>query len=668
MPEQPKCPTCHSNISVDGTHRTQGQDGVDENGKPIPRWSDDPVLTSRGFSGDTYTGRNDPRVTHILELQADRAQLEIDSGVEPTEFSDIEDDNRHIRKLHIIELRESTEKILDANGLTLDDYFNKDENGNPVTPGPNDPEKTDWTDVARGVSYLKKDGTFTSSFTLPSGEEKDSPSFPNATRVRAIHIEDLRHAIVTGWREFWSISSGTVKLPDDHAGFTGFSSLANTDGSLARSYEGQATAIFHQDSAVIGHPEYTDSHDATQTISVINPDYEENPPSGTFRAFPTTFDIHPTDAGNRYLYIPAFGGPELVAYPEAGTDPVKPEKTWIVDGNCISDEKSHIRHILYTPNPIIIDGALVAQPTKLNFIETGTYIAGQSSSEANIIALSEGNVALLKPTAKTLQLKVNGQVTILPVLTDSSVLSSPSTIEVSHIWSLVQGGDPIFGYPIPDDTTGQGNKDIFIRKDTHFKFHAVTSGSGTGGVNPFITSTAGAGTPKGTANGFVLLQFLVGGNTQFIQIRFAQAGPGSQTYNAPFGGQSFTYDPAKGFVLGIGPTYDEAININDLMAVASLPAVLNFSYTNHKMIDPETSDVIENPSGTLVQFIFVKFRLDGVAYGVTPSVVQTGFESDGKPIYDFTGVGGGPAVVAAEIKLNAIRIENNNRRIQDIIP
>jgi len=666
MAEQPKCPTCHSKISVDSTHRNQGQDGVDENGDPIPRWSDDPILTTRGFSGSTYTGRTDPRVTHIAELQEDRHTLEINSGIDPTEFSEItgDDDRRHVRKLHIIQLREAIEKILDANGISLEDYFKLDENGNPVSPGPNDEVKTDWTDVARGVPYLNKDGSFTTEFELPSGEMRPSPSFPAGTRVRAIHIEDLRRAIQLGWREFWSVSGGSTKMPADHAGFirTG---LLNTDGSASISYSGQATATNHTTGAVPNHPEYTDTHDSTATDTVINVNYEENPPTGTFRAFPTGLDIHPTDAGNRYLYIPFFGGPELIAYPEAESDPVKPEKTWIVEGFCGSFAKEHVRHVLYTPNPIPDgNGGLAAQPSKLNFIETGTYIQGHSEAEANIIGLSVANVALLKPTAKTLQLKVTGAVSVLPVINDSTQQTASANIAVSHIWSLIEGLDPFVGYPIPDDKTAVGNKGIGIRKDTHFKFHIVRSGSGTGG-DPFTNVSTTFG-PLSQASAFILLELTVSGTPRFFQFRIGPAGAGAQVLTAPFGGQSFTYSPVTGFSLGLGPAYDEAININDFLAVASAPTIGNFSYTNHKMVDPETSQIVENPAGSVVQFIWTKIILNGSARGTTPGVVQTGFESDGRPTYDFSGVGGGPAEVLVDLKINALRIENNNRRIQDI--
>jgi len=666
MAEQPKCPTCHSKISIDPNHRTQGQDGTDENGDPIPRWSDDPILTTRGFSGGTHTGRTDPRVTHIAELQAHRHQLEVDSGINPTEFSEIvgDDDRRHVRKLHIIQLREAIEKILDANGISLEDYFKFDENGNPVSPGPNDEVKTDWTDVARGTSYLNKDGSFTSDFELPSGEVKPSPSLPIGTRVRAIHIEDLRRAIQLGWREFWSVSSASTKMPADHAGFI-ITALLNTDNSASISYSGQATANRHSTGAVPNHPEYTDTHDETATDSVINPNYEENPPTGTFRVFPTGFDIHPSDAGNRYLYIPFFGGPELIAYPEAESDPVQPEKIWIVDGFCGSFAKEHERHVLYTPNPLPDgNGGLAAQPSKLNFIETGTYIQGHSEAEANIIGLSVGSIAILKPTAKTLQLKVTGEVTALTVINDSTQQTASASIAASHIWSLAEGLDPFVGYPIPDDKTAPGNKGIGIRKDTHFKFHIVRSGSGTGG-DPFTNVNTSFG-PLSQASGFITFVLTISGTPKFFQIKIGPAGAGAQVLTAPFGGQSFTYSPATGFALGLGPAYDEAININDFLAVASAPTIGNFSYTNHKMVDPETSQVVQNPAGSVVQFMFTRIILNGSARGATPSAVQTGFASDGKPLYDFSGVGGGPGEVLAELKINALRIENNNRRIQDI--
>ena len=95
MADEPlKCPTCHSQISMDAkgptgpTARDQGSLGTDSDGNPVPRWTDDPLLTPNGFSGKDYTGEERPNRIHIEELQLDREQLETDLSISPpTDFS-----------------------------------------------------------------------------------------------------------------------------------------------------------------------------------------------------------------------------------------------------------------------------------------------------------------------------------------------------------------------------------------------------------------------------------------------------------------------------------------------------------------------------------------------------------------------------------------------------
>lgn len=212
-----QCPTCHSYIADDLTPANRVQGAIDsgesveitdpfEGGnrsvststsKAVPQWTEDPTLTLRGFSGPTYVGSDHVRAIHIRELQYARIAEEQESGIaEPTVFSDI--DGEHIRKVHIIELRESTEKLLNAVGLTLEEYFKLDINQVEKSPGPNDENKQDWTDVERGAPYLHSDGTFHTEFQLPNGQAQPSPSFPDSTHVRAIHVEDLRHPLFVG--------------------------------------------------------------------------------------------------------------------------------------------------------------------------------------------------------------------------------------------------------------------------------------------------------------------------------------------------------------------------------------------------------------------------------------------------------------------------------------
>lgn len=196
------CPTCHSQIGTQSTvesERAQGKQGTDDNNNPIPRWTDDPIITLNGFSGDTYLGRpNVVRNAHIKEIQETRVAQEDESEVDPTDFSDIGED-KHITRRHIIELRESTEKILNASGTTLEEYFKLDDDGVEQTQNPKIiGTQVEWVDVERGAEYATKDGSLTGEFTLPNGSTIDSPTLPTRIHIRAIHIEDLRHPIAVG--------------------------------------------------------------------------------------------------------------------------------------------------------------------------------------------------------------------------------------------------------------------------------------------------------------------------------------------------------------------------------------------------------------------------------------------------------------------------------------
>ena len=196
-----RCPTCHSNIGEDSLtpdSRKRGAQGTDDDGNPVPVWTDDPLFTGNGFNGSAYADQRNPaRKVHIKEIQEVRSDQEAASGVSPlTDFSDI-DEEHHIIRRHIIELRESTEKILNVQGLTLEEYFKFDETGTAHDQNPNiepDPQ-VEWVDVTRGGPYRKKDGTIATTFVLPDSTAQDSPTLPERIHIRAIHVEDLRHPI-----------------------------------------------------------------------------------------------------------------------------------------------------------------------------------------------------------------------------------------------------------------------------------------------------------------------------------------------------------------------------------------------------------------------------------------------------------------------------------------
>jgi len=202
----PLCPTCHSKIGSNSTSddgRVQGNEGTDANGNPVPRWTDDPLLTAQGLNGPAYQGNPDRvRAVHITELQVARQQQEEEAGLtaaQQSQFSDITNE-RHISRRHLIELRESTERILAVNDVTLEDYFKRDDDGDeqPQNPSVGTAPQTEWTDVSRGELYINQQGQSISTFTLPDGTQKDSPTLPGRTHIRAVHIEDLRHPVPTG--------------------------------------------------------------------------------------------------------------------------------------------------------------------------------------------------------------------------------------------------------------------------------------------------------------------------------------------------------------------------------------------------------------------------------------------------------------------------------------
>ena len=213
------CPTCHSRISDVGS-RTKD---TDEPGVPV--WSNDPILTSNGFNGEEYIGNQFVSIRDIREIQELRKSQEVEFNIEPkTEFADTTGSNVEIQATHLIELRISTERVLDAVGESLQDYFRLDSEGNLQPAGPHDTQdKTDWTDVTRGRPFDSKgrnlsillDGN--TKFNVNSELDKAVPSIPSDNFfVRAIHLEDLRHPILSSYIEYFEPAenfSATLTAP-----------------------------------------------------------------------------------------------------------------------------------------------------------------------------------------------------------------------------------------------------------------------------------------------------------------------------------------------------------------------------------------------------------------------------------------------------------------------
>jgi len=177
-----RCPRCFSEINI-----------------TAPDWTNDPIKTPKGEAGDEYKGFTHINPIHIQELQEIRAQQEEDLGFfseddtgyveggdnSKTQFTEIDTETNlvDIYKKHILELRESTEKILTALGQTKDTYFNYDENGTEYNIGDH---QTDWKDTNLEAKKL--------------------------VDIKAYHIEDLRHflAITTLIENFTPNTVGIV--------------------------------------------------------------------------------------------------------------------------------------------------------------------------------------------------------------------------------------------------------------------------------------------------------------------------------------------------------------------------------------------------------------------------------------------------------------------------
>jgi len=151
MAEEKRCPRCFSKLDP-------------------PSYIDDPIRTPKGQAGENYKGVTYIKPIHITELQDLRKEQEISVGIpigKRTTFTKINTNvSRFIDmyKSHILELRESTEKILEITGQTKEQYFNYDEEGNEYNENNH---QLDWHD----------------------------PNLETRKRVyiKAVHIEDLRH-------------------------------------------------------------------------------------------------------------------------------------------------------------------------------------------------------------------------------------------------------------------------------------------------------------------------------------------------------------------------------------------------------------------------------------------------------------------------------------------
>ena len=702
------CPTCHSLIASDIKHINQGQeiegdsivipnpfgDGTvlakTSTSGAVPQWSDDPLVTKNGLNGKDYTGFDRGRKKYITELQLARAAEEIEAGIAEdklTSFSDISKINYRLRKTLIIELRQSVEKILDAIGSTLQDYFLTDADGNIQSAGPNDTEgKTDWTDVLRGAVYLDKNAKEQKTFILPSGITKLSPTTPPNTRARAIHFEDLRHPILMGWKEFWSKSQCTTTLPEDHIGVGHADAVPPPpssllphifewygNGELIKDISSDTGDGIHEDHVVMV---------GNVTFDIINPSegltYENT--ELTSLAFPTGFDIFPSDGGLQYIY--ALNKIDWTpAYPDNSLTPPEPQKIWIISGNTRQEDITEHVQFLVSYDPVI-------------WVDSTGSVIDLATASANIKSPTDS--VKINPLAHSLELKVHASSTLLPdwVLTGS--YGAYAEIGATHNWIVPYPPVGDVALDVPNGFVQSFSERIIkSTMNTYFKFLVNFAGISTGRMYDAANNYPEGGGPSvpdytnpsaltdwQTPTNLILRLYLDIGSNLGVPLPFYFKNTPSHSsginttkvIQAPFNGQTFTFDFGDygiGIYLGEKSIYDEAININDLCAAYILYedyAIQNhwisshlFYYHNQKMEDPShAGSYIADPNGSSVIFSAIKWILTAIASSaVTGPITSTATD------IAFKGVSS-PSIEATAT-IEALRIENNAKKVGDYV-
>lgn len=155
------CPTCFSDIS-------------DTNYD----FFDDPLLTPKGLSGDNFKGVKSLSYIHLSQLRIYYNILQRIAGFGhdngKVSYSAATIDVDEYSKSVILELRQVVENILMGMGWSLNQYFN-------------------WT----------KSGYLVRNTRLAW---EDSLDIEKLTKIRAIHIEQLRHGLCPVWIEWWKDS------------------------------------------------------------------------------------------------------------------------------------------------------------------------------------------------------------------------------------------------------------------------------------------------------------------------------------------------------------------------------------------------------------------------------------------------------------------------------
>ncbi len=778
------CPTCHSRVDPeedpskkkrkkgDLTPLSEGI-SVSSNTEEIPQWSDDSCLTRLGFSGDNFIGRDAVRDPHIREIQEARKQEELEvglSGSALTTFTDI-DNQQHIRKAHIIELRESTEKILEAAGRTLKDYFNLDPEENEVDPNPKDLDgenKEEWTDVERGLEYLNSIGEKTTEFEISSGTFEPSPTLPPNTHIRAIHIEDLRHPMPLGWREFWSVTDEIViDITKDFSRKTSVnqeffrSDLVNFPGGNPGGFISTNEYSLSVIPVGFGNQFIEFAADAVgdRTTTVIATEEGK-------KGFPSDKDIHPSDGGNKYLHefvdledaTPAYGTKieTTVTDPDTGQETTEVtydiDRTWLLEGFTEDILTNFTGSALHT-------GGGQGCPFE-HEVGQSSSTDSVSTAEIRIRDFADGLVKLANKDAKTIRITTTAKTNTIVSGLGATASRSSSFASFSHIWRYEQALDPNFGYPLglligqPNpspsppydpwesqeqiDLAAIANREITVRFNTHFKFFAnfVLNGatdkrgftdftginiqnyydrairgeqsaldptfgpvneqfgtllfggtsSPTGGLgNIIVGPTIDDDVPVKFVAGIFLLVLRVASRPVFIKMILSDPPPNTEDEfivesQGAFEGQEFKFvkpppdnNPRIMTIYlgeGEGNKYDQVINIDDLLhAWRSVPNS-GFGYTTHKkegaIPEGETKPkIVENPSGTTVDFVWMRFYLSAIAEDKVKlgRVDGTGFPSCDINVTSSTAEN---FEADAFLEVSAMRIEGNDKKLKDL--
>jgi len=733
--EKPLCPTCHSYIESDPAKakRVQGAVKAGElttlpdgrlvrksNSGAIPQWTDDPTFNNpdRGLplNGTNYRGFTRATVKQLQEIQDARMAEEIDAGIPTkylTQFTPLEAGKTKILARLFIELRQSTEKLLNAIGITLKDYFSMDIEGNVIVANPNDPagdNKEEWTDTQRGAEYVDSDGKIQTEFILPDGTKQKSPTVLRGTRYKTIHLEDLRHPVPTGWREFWATAVPMERPLETNYNVKEYSHNYSNTGVPSNFIMNGISNRYFTRYYCVPWPTFTIEPYHHSTAS----GYDEGYLSADPNKFPNNLDIHPSDGGNKYLYDyidksdakPAYG---ITIYDEHhNTTGYKIDNTWILFGKSESYSRVGSSSGFWSGG----DACPVT-------ILVGSTSGGSSESKAKVAIIEDANsnVMTINPNAKALHLYSEAKCAYtISGFNVANGTPSEAFIGINHNWKFdpsigILGEEGGKGLPNEDslhrqlDLASLQDKNIKVSKNLYFKFVAeIKSKVGAwygnfsfidnpnfdkvdymsrfvAGVRsnlyprPLPTHTFEKDSRYGgfqpNYNLFVgQLSLNMYGFSGPIFVQFIPTNPPSPL-NDPnlikhasglYGGQIFTFvkptTNTKNHIiifLGDTPLHDVSICLDDLLYAFS--TIGGPTYVSHKKrLDDGT--IVENPNGTVTYLTQIEFWVDSASgwIGTPPDMISSGWPDCTLQIIDGTMTNYSSEL---EVSLSGIRLESN---------